>query len=73
MRVSLACVLMLLSNALAAQTTTDSSLWSGGLFRVETDDVLDYSAEYQLRLDDHMSSFSNHFVELMAIQKELPA
>jgi hypothetical protein len=60
---------MLLSNALAAQTTTDNALWSGGLFLVENDDGLDYSAEYQLRLDDHMSSFSNHFVELMGYSK----
>ena len=60
---------MLFSSALAAQTTTDSALWSGGLFLIENDEGLDYSAEYQLRLDDHMSSFSNHFVELMGYSK----
>ena len=65
----LACVFMLFSSALAAQTTTDSALWSGGLFLIENDEGLDYSAEYQLRLDDHMSSFSNHFVELMGYSK----
>jgi len=27
------------------------------------------AVEYQLRLDDHMSSFSNHFVEFMGYQK----
>ncbi len=65
----LACMFMLLSSTLAAQTTTDSALWSGGLFLKENDNGLDYSAEYQLRLDDHMSSFSNHFVELMGYSK----
>lgn len=65
----LACVLMLLSSAHASETTTDSALWSGGLILVENDEGLDYSAEYQLRLDDHMSSFSNHFVELMGYSK----
>ena len=54
---------------LAEGTTYDSALWSGGLVLFENEDSIDYSVEYQLRLDDHMSSFSNHFVEFMGYQK----
>jgi hypothetical protein len=45
----------------------------GGLFLSEKQEGLNYSAEYQLRLDDHMSSFSNHFVEFMGYHKAGPA
>jgi len=53
----------------AEETETDSALWSGALFLFEDKNTLDYSIEYQLRLDDHMSSFSNHFVEFMSYKK----
>ncbi len=61
---------MLLSGALAAQTTTVSGFWSGGLFLVENDGGLDYSVEYQLRLGDHRNSLNSHFVELMGYSKK---
>lgn len=56
---------MLLANAATAESTTDSALWSGGLFIAEKDKSLDYSVEYQVRIDDHMSSLNSHFLELM--------
>jgi hypothetical protein len=63
-------VLLLLSfDTLAEDTINDSALWGGGLVLFENEDRLDYSAEYQLRLDDHMQSFSNHFVEFMGYNK----
>jgi hypothetical protein len=65
----LVCVLALFSNTLTAETETDSALWAGGLFLVDTGKSLDYSVEYQLRLDDHMSSLSSHFLELLAYRK----
>ena len=61
--------LLVVYSVLAEGTTYDSALWSGGLVLFENEDSIDYSVEYQLRLDDHMSSFSNHFVELMGYQK----
>jgi hypothetical protein len=51
------------------QTETDSALWGGWLALVETPGVLDYSAEYQFRLADDMSSLSNHFVEFLGYHK----
>ena len=57
------------SSAFAGDTETDSALWGGGLFVFENENSLDYSVEYQLRLDDHMSSFSNHFVEFLGYKK----
>lgn len=65
----LGCVLALFSNTLTAETETDSALWAGGLFLVDTGKSLDYSVEYQLRLDDHMSSLSSHFLELLGYRK----
>jgi hypothetical protein len=65
----IACVLLFFGDALSAVTTTDSALWAGGLFLLERDDGLDYSMEYQLRLDDHMSSFSSNFAEFMGYKK----
>ena len=57
------------ANVAAEETISDSALWSGGLALFENEDRLDYSVEYQLRLDDHMQSFSNHFVEFMGYNK----
>jgi hypothetical protein len=62
-------LLLIFSNAHAEETINDSALWSGGLVLFENEDSLDYSVEYQLRLDDHMQSFSNHFVEFMGYNK----
>ncbi len=62
-------LLFVSSFAVAQETVTDSALWSGGLVLWEHKRSLDYSVEYQLRLDDHMSSFSNHFVEFMGYKK----
>jgi hypothetical protein len=47
------------------QTETDSALWGGGLALVQTPGILDYSAEYQFRLADDMSTLNNHFVEFL--------
>jgi len=60
---------LLLSGSLAAETETDSALWSGGLLLFERDKGLDYSVEYQLRLGDHMSSLSSHFLEFLGYRK----
>ena len=63
-------VLLFVSSCVFAQDTEyDSALWSGGLVLFDNEDSLDYSVEYQLRLDDHMSSFSSDFVEFMAYKK----
>jgi hypothetical protein len=62
-------LVLLASCVLAGETTTDSALWTGGLFLFENEKWLDYSVEYQVRLDDHMSSFSSHFLELMGYRK----
>ena len=53
----------------AQETTYDSALWMGALALWENENSLDYSVEYQLRLDEHMSSFSNDFVEFMGYKK----
>jgi hypothetical protein len=58
-----------LINSLAAETEKDSALWAGGLFLTERDKGRDHSAEYQLRLNDHMSSFSSHFLEFLGYRK----
>jgi len=65
----LVALLLVSSSIFAEETIYDSALWSGGLVLFENEDSIDYSVEYQLRLDDHMSSFSNHFVEFMGYQK----
>lgn len=63
-------VLLFLTSCVFAQDTEyDSALWSGALVLFDNEDSLDYSVEYQLRLDDHMSSFSNDFVEFMGYKK----
>jgi len=67
--VGFACLLLVLSSTLAAQTITDSALWAGGLFLFERDKGLDYSVEYQVRLNDHMSSLSSHFLEFHGYHK----
>jgi hypothetical protein len=59
--------------ALIAQTEYDNALWSGALVLTERDKGLDYSAEYQLRLDENASSFSNQFLEFMGYKKASPA
>jgi len=61
---SLVCGL-LLCGSLAAETTTDTALWTGGIVFFEKEKDLNYSAEYQVRLNDDMSSLSSHFLELM--------
>ena len=62
--------LWLVSSVVSAQETTyDSALWVGALALWENENSLDYSVEYQLRLDDHMSSYSNDFVEFMGYKK----
>jgi hypothetical protein len=59
-----------MSSAVYAQDTSyDSALWMGALALWETENSLDYSVEYQLRLDDHMSSYSNDFVEFLGYKK----
>ena len=65
----LGALLLVSASIFAEETINDSALWSSGSVLFENEDSIDYSVEYQLRLDDHMSSFSNHFVEFMGYQK----
>ena len=65
--------LMIQGSDVSAETIKDSALWAGGLVLFKRDQGLDYSAEYQLRLDENMSSFSNQFLELMAYRKTTQA
>ena len=67
--VQLGMLLLLSFDTFAEETINDSALWGGGLVLFENEDRLDYSVEYQLRLNDHMQSFSNHFVEFMGYNK----
>lgn len=60
---------LLLQCHAAAETETDWALWSGGLFVWEVDNSFSYSAEYQVRLDENMSSLNNHFLELVTYKK----
>ena len=62
-------ILMIQGSNLSAETEKDSALWTGGLVLIEREKGLDYSAEYQLRLDENMSSFNNQFLEIMAYSK----
>ena len=63
-------LLMFVSSCVFAQDTIyDNALWMGGLVLFENEDSIDFSVEYQLRLDENMSSFSNDFVELMGYNK----
>jgi len=66
-------ILMIQGSNLSAETEKDSALWTGGLLLFEREKGLDYSAEYQLRLDENMSSFSNQFLEVMAYRKTTQA
>lgn len=68
-----ALVLLSFGITLRAETSTDSALWTGGLFLLEREKGLDFSAEYQVRLNDHMSSLSSHFVEFMGYRKTTSA
>lgn len=56
-------------DVLAQDTVKDAAMWSGALLLQENESDLDYSVEYQLRLDNNMNSFSNHFVEFMGYSK----
>lgn len=67
--VLLGALLLVSASIFAEETINDSALWSGGLVLFENENSLDYSVEYQLRLDDHMSSFSNHFVEFFGYKR----
>jgi hypothetical protein len=53
----------------AQERTEDQALWTGALGLTRNKSGLDYSVEYQLRLNENMSSFSNHFVEFMTYKK----
>jgi len=53
----------------AEETETDSALWGGGVFYFETGKTFDFSAEYQIRMDDHMSSLSSQFGEFLGHYK----
>ena len=66
-------ILMIPPSNLCAQTEKDNALWAGGLVLIQREKGLDYSAEYQLRLNENMSSFSNQFLELMAYRKTTQA
>ena len=66
-------ILMIQGSNLSAETEKDNALWAGGLVLIEREKGLDYSAEYQLRLNENMSSFSNQFLEVMAYRKTTQA
>ena len=66
-------MLMIHGSNLSAETEKDSALWAGGLALFEREKGLDYSVEYQLRLDENMSSFSNQFLEVVAYRKTTQA
>lgn len=69
-RLALAGVLcVVLQCDVVAETVSDNALWTGALFLWERDKNLDYSAEYQVRLDDNMTALSSHFLEFMAYKK----
>jgi len=53
----------------AAETVTDSALWTGGLLLWENDNSFNFSAEYQVRLDENMSTLQSHFLEFMTYKK----
>jgi hypothetical protein len=63
-------IILCISSAVQAEDTAyDSALWIGALALWEHENSLDYSVEYQLRLNDHMSSYGNDFVEFMGYNK----
>jgi hypothetical protein len=62
-------ILMTSPDKAIAQTNYDNALWSGALVLAERDKGLDYSVEYQLRLDENASSFSNQFLEFLGYKK----
>ena len=62
-------LLQLSFSVYAESTIIDSALWTGGLFLLERENGLDYSMEYQLRLDEDMSSLSSQFVEFLGYHK----
>jgi hypothetical protein len=66
---SLIILVFMSSSVIAQDTIYDNAMWMGGLALFKNEGSIDYSVEYQLRLDDNMSSFSNHFVELMGYNK----
>lgn len=65
----LTALLQLSPYVFSGETITDNALWAGGLLLREKETGLDYSVEYQLRLDDDMSSLSSQFVEFLGYHK----
>jgi hypothetical protein len=62
--------LLLISSFVSAdESAYDSALWVGAKALWKNESTLDYSAEYQLRIDEHMSSYSNDFAEFMGYKK----
>jgi hypothetical protein len=67
---SLLMVLLFVSSCAYAQDVVyDSALWTGATVLFEREDKLSYSVEYQLRMDDHMGSYSSDFIEFMGYKK----
>jgi hypothetical protein len=60
---------LLLCSSVFGETESDSAMWSGGLFLWQTDSKLNFSGEYQVRLDQNMSALSSHFLEGMSYKK----
>jgi hypothetical protein len=52
-----------------AGAATDGALWSGALFRFPGQHGLDYSVEYQVRLDEDARSLSSHFAEFLGYRR----
>ena len=44
-------ILMIQGSNLSAETEKDNALWAGGLVLIDREKGMDYSAEYQLRLE----------------------
>ena len=53
----------------AQETITDVALWTGGLVHFENERGLNYSVEYQVRLNENMTALSSHFLEFMGYRK----
>ncbi len=58
-------ILHVMSEPAIADRQTDGALWSGGFFRFDGHRGLDYSVEYQVRLDEDARSLNSHFMEFL--------
>lgn len=50
--------------AASQSTSADSQLWSAAFYRLQRADALDFSLEYQVRLNEDLRALKSHFLEL---------